>query len=378
MPPTRFLLQDPTEVMPAEMGLFMDAERPYDPSRIRAESEALRETLASFGEVVTVRRVLEAMPREELLGLAREAVTALAPDRLKSARETLDGWTGSDLAEIVIRRPQLELHEDPEIAAISPDSSYESYVLRPLFGLMFPRDHYVDLGDAVALARLRRRDRARETAVLDRVLGTLRGRAADHVPADGLFLEGGDVATAEELAVVGCGFRTSAEASGALVPLLAAGDRPVLEVRDGVRRPGEFHLDHWFSLGPGLALVSRDRLDDPRMVARLHPGKRDRLSGPSCPLTLREALERTGTRVLSLTPEEVAGFAANVLFLPGERAVVVSEAARGPVARLLDPHGFEILPVPFDAHHQQFGSVHCAVNTLAAMADPSPTEEDIT
>ncbi|MEU1122547.1 arginine deiminase family protein [Streptomyces sp. NPDC005899] len=378
MPPTRFLLQDPTEVMPAEMGLFMDAERPYDPSRVRAESEALREVLSGFGDVVTVRRALEAIPREELLALAQEAVAAPTSDRLKSAWEALDGWTATDLAEMVVRRPRLELHEDPEIALISPDCSYESYVTRPLFGLMFPRDHYVDLGGPVALARLRRRDRARETDVLEKVLRALRGRAADHVPADGLFLEGGDVATAESLAVVGCGFRTSPEAAGALVPLLASGGRQVLEVRDGVRSPGAFHLDHWFSLGPGLALVARDRLDDPRVVATVHPAEQDRPSGPSSPLTLREALECTGTSVLALTPEEVEGFAANVFFVPGKRSVIVSEAAHDPVARLLDPHGFEISTVPFDAHHQQFGSVHCAVNTLAPADVASPIQEDTT
>ncbi|MFJ7625095.1 arginine deiminase family protein [Streptomyces sp. NPDC097595] len=369
MAPTRFLLQDPTEVMPAEMGLFIDVGSGHDPARIRSESEALRETLARFGEVLTVRRVLEAAPYAELLELARRAIGAPTPARLKSAQDVLHGWPAADLAEIVVRQPGLELHEDPEIAAISPDTAYESYVLRPLYGLMFPRDHYVDLGGGVALARLRRRDRVRETTVLERVLRVARGCPAEHVPAEGLFLEGGDATATGELAVVGCGFRTSPEAAAGLVPLLAKDGRPVLVLRDGVRAPGEFHLDHWFSLGPGLALIARDRLDDPRMTAVVHSGS----GGPSPALSVREGLARTGTVALPLTPAEVGAFAANVFFVPGTRSVIVSEAAREAVSRLLDPHGFEICPVPFDGHHLQFGSVHCAVNTLTA-----PQQEDLT
>ncbi|MFI9819159.1 arginine deiminase family protein [Streptomyces sp. NPDC052013] len=372
MPSTTFLVQNPSEVMPVEMALFMEADPPYDPGRAAEESAALRAALAAHGTVVSVREGLASAGRDEIVRLAGQAVGADDPERREGVRRAFAQWPPSDLIDIVLRRPRLELHADAELAAISPDAAYESYVLRPLFGLMFPRDHYADLGGAVALGRIRRRDRARETAVMEVLLHRLRGRPADLVPPDGRYLEGGDVAVTERLAVLGCGFRTSPESTGPLVGHLLTDGRDVIEVHDGLRRPEEFHLDHWLCLGPGLALVAEERLDSPAVTAVRH--RRDAPAGP--PVGLRRALEETGTRIVPLSRAQIGRFAANAFFVPGRPVAVTPTAAYDDVAPLLDKHGIEVVAVPFDEHHKQFGSVHCAVNTLSTSTDRITTEEE--
>jgi N-dimethylarginine dimethylaminohydrolase len=375
------LVQRPGEVMPPEMGLFMGTEPPYDPGRADAESDELGAALAELGaDPVSPCAALRTAPRATLAALAAAAVTSDDPDRLPGVRAALAAWSPADLAAIIVRRPGLRTHADPELAAISPDAAYESYELRPLFGLMFPRDHYVDLGDAVALGRLRRRDRARETAVVGAALEQLRGRPAELTIAEGDCLEGGDAAVVPGLAVLSCGFRTGEAPARLLRDHLLATGHTVVVVRDGLRRPEEFHLDHWLALGPGLALVAADRLDDPGVRATVHrpPGGsgagETRVAGDDRALGLGAALAEAGVKVLPVGPDQVRRFAANVFFVPsvpsspsspgGEAAAVAATAAHADVAPLLEAHGVRVVGVPFDEHHKLFGSIHCAVNSV--------------
>ncbi|NML52999.1 amidinotransferase [Streptomyces sp. R302] len=366
-----FLIQNPADVMPAEMALFMGEDPPYDPGRAAAESAALKEVLVSRGaECLSVRQLLTEAPREALVALATAAVGTDEPDRWPGIRAAFDSWSGNDLADIVIRRPHLRTHADPELAEISPDAAYESYEIRPLFGLMFPRDHYVDLGESVALGRLRRQDRARETAVVRTVLEQLRGRPAELTTEEGHWLEGGDAAVSQRVAVLGGGFRSSPEAMDLLRGELSSGGRAVVSVRDGRRRPEEFHLDHWLALGPDVALVAEDRLDDVDVSAVVHRSPDE--SGTAA-TTLREALHATGVDVIPLSAAQQLLFAANSFFLPDGRTVLTSTAAHKELAPLLEPRGIEVVSVPFDNHHKLFGSVHCALNTVTVPERESET-----
>jgi len=370
------LVQDPAQVQPVEMALFMGADPPYDPRLAAEESAQLRAALAGAGmTVVGVRDTLLAAPRKTVQTLAESSVRVTDADRRRAVNASLAAWSQSDLVDVVIRQPGLSLRMDPQLAAISPDAAYESYVLRPLFGLMFPRDHYVDLGGSVVLGRLHRLDRARETAVLETVLTHLRGRPPEAVVVGEDFLEGGDAAVTGSVAVLNVGFRTSPGVLETLWPWLGGGERAVVTVRDSVRRREEFHLDHWLALGPGVALVAEDRLDHPGVVARCHwpSGSGAPVAGP--PTTVRRALEEAGVTPLALDRAAVARFAANTLFLPGGRTALTSTAARADVAALLDARDFDVVSVRFGEHHKQFGSIHCAVNTLPAPQPTDPPEQ---
>jgi arginine deiminase len=356
------VVQSPLGVQPREMAIFMDADPPYDPGRAARESDGLRAALQSCGvRTLAPTEVLAEVPTDTLVELAVAATSADDEQRLHAARAGLRQWSSQDLVPIVLNQPRLTLEESSELQQISPDSAYESYVIRPLFGLMFPRDHYVQLGDAVALGRLRRRDRARETAVMDVVLRRLRGRPADVTVTEPLHLEGGDLVAYGDVAVLNTGFRTSVETCQLLRPLLESHFRNVLCVRDQFRRSTEFHLDHWLALGPGVALVSADRVDHTTVVGADGIGA---TTGQRVDTTLRQALEALDLTVVPVHGEQAAQFAANILFLPDRAAVIVSSQCARWTESTLARFGIEVMAVPFGEHHKQSGSIHCAVNML--------------
>lgn len=357
--PTAFV-QSPAVVQPPEMALFMGADPPYDPGRAADESDGLRAALERLGvATLAPADALAGARHEALVDLAVAAITVDDGERRAAARAAIERWSGTDLVPIVLRQPRLVLEADAALGAISPDQEYESYVLRPLFGLMFPRDHYLDLGDAVAVGRLRRQDRSRETAVVHAVLEHVLGRPPDVAVPAPLHLEGGDFVAYGDVAVLNVGFRTDPGTVEVLRPFLEARFRHVLVVRDRLRRPGQFHLDHWLALGPGVALVAADRLDDTSAVTA---GTVD--GGDESGTTLRRALAELGIEVVGLAPEAEAAFAANVFFVPERAAAVVSTRCAPFVDASLAKCAIEAVPVPFDEHHKQFGSIHCAVNTV--------------
>ncbi|ABD10876.1 arginine deiminase [Frankia casuarinae] len=361
------LIQNPTVVQPAETSVFLAPRPSYDPVRAAAESAAVRAALADLGaRPCAPSEILAALPREVLIELAVRAVSAEDDLRMAAAREALHDWSAPALVPVVLRQPRLLLDPGAARGVIGPDQADESYALRPLAGLMFPRDHYVDLGEAVAVGRLRRRDRARETVVMAAVLRGLRGRSAEVRVPEPLFLEGGDLVSCGDVAVLGTGWRTSPAVWGLLRPHLLASFGHVVRVRDELRRDGQPHLNSWLGLGPGIALVAADRLHAPAVV------ERDGVAGRET--TLVDALRTINLAVCPLAPDMVAAFAAGVFFLPAfappesvlrsEPAALVSTASAPWTEPVLSRFGIQTVAVPFDEHHKQFGSLHRALNTV--------------
>ncbi|MCK9894111.1 arginine deiminase family protein [Frankia sp. AgB32] len=362
------LIQSPTIVQPVETSVFQPGRPAYDPVRAAAESAAVRAALAELGAVPrSPSEILTALPREVLLELAVRAVSADDDARLLAARDALRDWSVPALAPVVLHQPRLLLEPGAGGGVIGlDDAPDESYALRPLAGLMFPRDHYADLGGAVAVGRLRRRERARETIVMAAILRGLRGRSAEVRVPEPLYLAGGDLVAGGGVAVLATGARTSPAAWGLLRPYLLAAFAHVVRVRDELRRPGEPHLDHWLGLGPGIALVGADRLHAPAAVESEGAGARE--------TTLVDALRSVELAVCPLAPEMVAAFAAGVFFLPDPRsapspgadgpAALVSTASAPWTEPVLARFGVHTVAVPFDEHHKRLGSLHRALNTV--------------
>lgn len=360
------LVQNPRRVQPPEMAVFMGVTPPYDPSRAAEESARLRLTLEQLGlSVVEPADVLRTLDRAALTRLALSAIEVEDEERRSRVGEALAVWNAEDLVQVILRQPRLHLRPDLRLALMSPDATYETYTVNPLFGLSFPRDHYVDLGGPVVIGRLRREDRRREVEVMRAVVERLRGQPAELVVGEPEYLEGGDVAAVGSVAVLSVDFRTTARSLALLWQLLRQRYGQVVCLHERLRRPSEFHLDHWLALGPGVALASRERLDDLAIVGCRTLEARDDPPSTAPPLrTLRHTLRSLGLRIVELSPPELAAFAANALFLPGTSTVVLADSAAGRPRRTLEELGFDTVTVPFDEHHRQLGSIHCAVNTL--------------
>lgn len=360
------LIQSPRRVQPPEMAVFMGVTPPYDPSRAAEESARLRLALEQLGvRVVEPTDVLRTLDRAALTRLALSAIEVEDEDRRSRAWEALSVWNAEDLVQVILRQPRLNLRPDLRLAAISPDTTYESYTVDPLFGLTFTRDHYLDLGGPLIIGRLRREDRRREVAVMRAVLERLRGRPAELAVGEPDYLEGGDFAAFGSVAVLSVDFRTTARSLELLWPLLRQRFCHVVCLHDRLRRPSEFHLDHWLALGPGVAMASRERLDDLEMVGCRTLETQDEPPWTAPPLrTLRQTLRSLGLRIVELSPRALTAFAANALFLPGTSTVLLAESTAVGTRQTLEELGFDTVTVPFDEHHRQLGSIHCAVNTL--------------
>jgi hypothetical protein len=363
------LIQNPTVVQPVEVSVFRPGRPAYDPVRAAAESAAVRAALIDLGvDTRAPSEVLTALPRPVLVELAARAVSADDDARLLAARDVLRDWSVPALAPVVLRQPRLLLEPGAGggVIGLDLDQPDESYALRPLAGLMFPRDHYVDLGGAIAVGRLRRRERARETVVMASILRGLRGRSAEVRVPEPLYLAGGDVVTCGGVAVLSTGAGTSPAVWGLLHPYLLTAFPHVVRVRDELRRPEQPHLDHWLGLGPGIALVAADRLDTPAVVESEGTAGRE--------TTLVDALRGIELAVCPLAPDMVAAFAAGVFFLPTSRtasgwptdgpAALVSTASAPWTEPVLARFGVHTVAVPFDEHHKQLGSLHRALNTV--------------
>lgn len=374
------LVQPPGAVQPPAMAVYMGAAPPYVPAEAEAQHARLRAALDAAGlPPVAMSTVLEraaAVPgpgRDRVMAAAGAAVSAPLPDRAAAARDALAGLTPAELVSVLLHRPGLELEADPDLARISPDTAYERYVLAPLFGLMFPRDHFVVTGRGPVLGRLVRRDRRREAAVVALVLSLI-GRAPVAVCPDGAVLEGGDYLEVGDAALIGEGVRTDAAATRFLIESGAIDRDRVAILRDRVRDPAAFHLDHRVAAaGTRTVVAAADRLDDAArlcvdLLARA-PGGGYRVEART--LTLRQALDRLAVTVVPAPEDAVAGFAVNLLAVPGDRALV-PESAPGGYLEALAAAGIGPVPVPFEAFHRQHGGLHCAVQILPPIAGAAP------
>ncbi len=361
-------IQDPIEVQPPEMAVFMGAVPAYDPNAASAESRRLASVLRSRRiNVVSPMALLDgrhqsSVPHETLRCLAHMAVRANKQDRQALSDAAIAAWDQPALARLVVTQPELEMIADKTLRHVSPDSHYESYRIMPLFGLMFPRDHFIATRSAVIPGRMVRSDRQREGAVMTACLAALGAYIKELPKDDSMTLEGGDFACNSDVSIINCGFRTAPRAAEWLANSGLIDTDWLLILHDHLMQPEEFHLDHFLALGPGLALVAHERLDSRRAVS-CQVLQRNNMGFVAVAeeLTLRQALNSVDVDILELTVDEKRQFAANVLFF-GEDLMIAADTVSDRVTDTVRSRGIEVASIAFREHHKQFGSVHCAAH----------------
>ena len=355
------LLQPPLEVQPVAMSVFMGAEEPYKPRQANQEVQQFMELLQKQGvEVVTLRDALLRGSREELVALALDSVSCEDQKRLKLAKESIPEMHPEDLVNLIFGQPELRLVQDPEIAKISPDGYYEQYVTWPLFGLMFVRDHFIITNKGVILSHFRREDRRRESRVVALGLRNL-GIEPVYDFAGESYLEGGDFATTSTVSFIANGLRTERQTIRKLMELDLYGTEYVVEMHDLLRIPAQFHLDHYFNiLDDQTVAVAQERMSGDALRATLFQRTKAGYEEVASDLTFPELAERLGLRVVAVQSNEMA---LNFLNGGGGR-LYGSERLDEGTKRKFEELGFTVDIVRFDEMHKQFGSLHCATQTI--------------
>ncbi|WJV64310.1 arginine deiminase family protein [Pectobacteriaceae bacterium C52] len=364
----KVLLQLPSVAQPVTMSVFMETQQPYLLRQADADVLALARSFNAAG--ILTAFLSDALfnddgphvPIEEMQRLAGRALR-FADDvpetRQRLAHEQLACISRQALAEIVIHQPKLRLHYNDELGRISPDATYESYEINPLYGLLFPRDHFINVGGQPVFGRLKRQDRAREVEVVKKVV-TAHGHRLVELEQ---LLEGGDYQENEFVSVINVGFRTEEQT---LHFLLASGllkTDVVLAVQDTWRNPEQFHLDHYVCLLRDTLLIDTRRADAiDRSTVSIYRRTPSGWRVTEENLTLRQAAQSADLKPILLDEKMMAAWCANA-FSSGNH-IWINNAAPSRLLDQLSARGYDIHPISFSEHQKQSGGIHCSTQLI--------------
>ncbi|RMQ47109.1 Amidinotransferase [Pseudomonas cichorii] len=364
----KVLLQLPSIAQPVSMSVFMEAQQPYSLSQADADVLALAASLeAADIQTVFLSDALfsEDGPHVSMADMRQLAQRSLrfaddiAQARRQLAYEQLTRCSRRELAEVIINQPKLRLHHDDELGRISPDASYESYEINPLYGLLFPRDHFMNVGGQPVFGRVKRQDRAREVDVVKSVVAA-HGHALVELDQ---VLEGGDYQETPRVSMINTGFRTEVQTLHFLLESgLLKGD-VVLAVEDLWGNPEQFHLDHYVCLLRDTLLIDAARADAVER-SRVSVYRRTpsgwQISEEN--LTLRQAALAADLEPLLLDESMMSAWCANA-FSSGKH-VWIDENAPSSLLDRLSGRGYEIHLIACSEHRKQFGGIHCSTQLL--------------
>lgn len=341
------------------MSVFNDGPSAFSTRHAHQELLGLKEALAGLGvQPCEVLDLASRLPSDELRAMAAAAVSHPA-SRDAAVLQNLAAMPGAELIRIIVERPSLTLTPNPRLSQISPDSDSESYTLQPLYGLMFPRDHVLQVEDLCFVANFRRDERQAEAELVALSLSAARPRL-DVVRLDSFF-EGGDalVCRRRRVLFLAHGYRTDRRSALRIAAAVADRGWSTVLLPDRRRVREEFHLDHWAAVVGDTLMCDQQRVADLVEVEYVTAKER----GQPAATCLDQVLEFLGMSLLPV-PREIAGpFGFNVLDLP-EAAAVICSRSTPEMAATLRELGRKVVSVEFSTFESNFGSIHCATNDL--------------
>ena len=156
-------LQLPSIVQPVEMSIFMESDTAYKAKEadlnILGLSESLRKSgiKTEFLSDYIFKNNKNSIPISNLRYLAKKSLRfseKISKKRINMAHDQLNYLDRKSLGSIIINNPKLNIDEDCILKLIKPIPGYVKYELWPLFGLIFPRDHFISLGDTIIFGNL--------------------------------------------------------------------------------------------------------------------------------------------------------------------------------------------------------------------------------
>lgn len=344
---------------PPSMAAFNDGPSAFSTSRAHDEYAALCAALVELGRrPLEVLGLTAALSVEDLRALATAAVRQ-PPSRAEAVLQNLTAMPRAELIQLIVERPSLTLTPDPRLQEISPDSAMESYVLEPLYGLMFPRDHLLRVHNLCFIANFHRDQRQVEAELVARSIAASMPQL-ELIRLD-TFFEGGDAVTCRprQVLFLGHGFRSDRRSALRIAAVVARQGWTTVLLPDRRRAPEEFHLDHWAAVVGDTLLVDEGRIADLREVEWVAPAH----AGAPAAIPLEQALELLDMSVLPV-PRRIAGAVGfNLLDLPDAGTVVCSRSAPA-MADVVHGLGRNVVAVDFATFESNFGSIHCATNEL--------------
>lgn len=369
----KVLIQPPLEVQPVTMAIFMNSNEPYNPRKANDQAKKFIDILNSHGiEVITIKQALlkgtmdscgEVLDGKELKQLQKLAIDSIQIEderRWPLIEQSISQMHPEDLVNIIFSRPTLKLFADDEVSKISPDSFYEEYQISPLFGLMFPRDHFIITNKGFIIGNFRRKDRRKETEVIESALRNIGIQPVFKCKSSD-YLEGGDFASTNTISFIANGLRTNSSTIEKMLQKNLFGTQYVVELVDSIKNPKEFHLDHYFNiLDEGHVVISEERLYSPCHIYKFLNGYYNKIKSN---VSFNEVSDLLNFKYLVANKSEVKNFCLNYLNI-GNRKILCNSSSMDSFSKKLLDQGYSLQYVPFNEIHKQYGSLHCCTQAL--------------
>lgn len=355
-------LQLPSIAQPVEMSIFMESDTAYRAKEadlhILFLSESLRKSgiKTEFLSDYVFKNNKNSIPINNLKYLAKKSLRfseKISKKRINMAYDQLNYLDRKSLGSIIINNPKLDIDEDCKLKSISPDSGYEKYELWPLFGLIFPRDHFISLGETTIFGNLNRSDRRRESIVVKEIIK----RTKQKIMEINLNLEGGDYIENDEMSILNVGFRTDKKIAYELMERNLINKEKFIVINDNQKNPKQFHLDHYLCLLKQSILIDEKRENNKKSTVSIYEKINKKWKETKREITVKKAAEYLDYEIISLDKEMMKYNCANSLVI-GKKIWIGNETPKK-LLSTLEKKGYEIKKNKISEHEKQFGSIHC-------------------
>lgn len=293
--------------------------------------------------------------------------SALSPElkaeQIKVHQATLLGLHPRELLRTILHRPKIHLRSTGKLNT----GLAARYELEPLMNLYFMRDPLITTALGVVVGNLNSPQRKFEVDVVRFALQKQRIQPIFEVSGEGR-LEGGDFLPAGDVAFLGQGLRTNAQAVRMLLEKKVFGTKTVAIVKDPWQNQIQMHLDTYFnliSLKLAVLEASRAEVQARRPTVDVYELREDRYQKVRGDVDFRGYLEKTlGFKVLLVSKEDQARYGVNFLTLASQKLVGVDGVSET-YKKQLREQGVETQWLDFRNLTGGYGAAHCMTQVLS-------------
>ncbi len=280
-------------------------------------------------------------------------------------QQTLRQMTRADLIRCILLQPTVRLRSVDNNTKLEAD-----YLHHSLMNLYFTRDQSITTPRGHIICRMNSSQRMPETRIIKSCYYFLGLNPVLEIKGDGR-LEGGDYIPAGNVAFIGRGMRTNAEAIKQIMEADAFGHDTIAVVVDHKHWQMQMHLDTYFNIiDRDLCTMVASRLNakpgQPEHVTvdiytRKPDTKKYRLERHDIPFV--SYLHERGFSIIPINEADEMHYANNYLTI-GQRHIMMVGGQSAELADDLKKHGVNVEWVPLESLIDGYGAAHCMTQVL--------------
>ena len=279
-----------------------------------------------------------------------------------------------ELVKIILQQPHVRL----ETTQGHNTGFTATYRMDPLMNLYFMRDQVVTTAKGLVIGHFNAVQREMETKIARFAYAKL-GITPVFEVHDSARLEGGDFIPAGDVAFIGQGLRTNAEAVKQLLDAQVFGTKWVVVVKDPWKNQDQMHLDTYFNIiDKNLAVLVEERMnvrdENGRLLKNADPAKKSSIDVyESTPDGYRKKiadadfqtfLENTlGFRLIPVSNDDQLKYGINFLSV-GKRKILAIDGVSQEYKARLAREGVEATWMDFSNLTGGYGAAHCTTQVI--------------